>query len=106
MSVAVFITVFRLIQRSRIGRAFVAIRITTGAEVMGISVYRYKLPSFFLCSVYGVRPSLVRCMDGYQRRSFRSARVDLVPGNADRRWDGQRAGAIFGAILIRSLNRW
>jgi branched-chain amino acid transport system permease protein len=43
----------RNIQRSRIGRAFVAIRDNDlAAEIMGISIFRYKLLSFFICSIY------------------------------------------------------
>jgi len=43
----------RNIQRSRIGRAFIAIRDNDlAAEIMGISIFRYKLLSFFICSIY------------------------------------------------------
>lgn len=39
--------------RSRIGRAFVAIRDNDlAAEVMGINLFRYKLLAFFICSLY------------------------------------------------------
>jgi branched-chain amino acid transport system permease protein len=41
-------------QRTRVGRAFVAIRDNDlAAEVMGINILRYKVLAFFICSFYG-----------------------------------------------------
>jgi len=51
---AILITYFtRNLQRSRFGRAFIAIRDNDlAAEIMGLAIVRYKLLSFFLCSLY------------------------------------------------------
>jgi branched-chain amino acid transport system permease protein len=108
MSAAVFATIFtRNIQRSRIGRAFVAIRDNDrSAEVMGIGVYRYKLISFFICSVYGGLAGALYAV------WMRGVSVDHF-GLLDSIWYlgmlivggmGSVPGAVFGAILIRSLN--
>ena len=53
IGLAIFATYFaRNLQRSRIDRAFIAIRDNDlAAESMGIGVFRYKLLSFFICSV-------------------------------------------------------
>jgi|SRR3989339_1032082 len=108
MSVAVLVTVFtRNIQRSRIGRAFVAIRDNDrAAEVMGISVYRYKLLSFFLCSVYGgLAGSLYAVwMRGISVDHFGLLESIWYLGMLIVGGMGSVPGAIFGAILIRSLN--
>lgn len=62
MPIALFMTLFaRNLVRSRIGRAFVAIRDNDlAAEVMGVDLYRYKLVAFFISCFYaGVGGSLL-----------------------------------------------
>ncbi len=62
MPVALVMTAFaRNLVRSRVGRAFVAIRDNDlAAEVMGVDLYRYKLVAFFISCFYaGVGGSLL-----------------------------------------------
>jgi len=108
MSMAVFSTYFtRNLQRSRFGRVFVAIRDNDlAAEEMGISVFRYKLLALFLCSVYaGLAGALYAiwargiCVDHFDMHESIWYLGMLIVGGM-----GSVPGAIFGAILIRSLN--
>jgi len=61
MPIAVLVTiVVKNLVRTRIGRAFIAIRDNDiAAEIMGVNIFRYKLLAFFLCSVLaGIAGSL------------------------------------------------
>jgi branched-chain amino acid transport system permease protein len=102
---ALFFT--RNLARSKIGRAFVAIRDNDlAAEVMGIEVFRYKLLSFFICTFYaGVAGALWAIW-------MRAINVDhftlhesiwylgmIIIGGL-----GSVPGTVFGVIVIRVLD--
>ena len=95
------------IVRTRVGRAFIAIRDNDlAAEVMGISLWSYKLQAFFIGCVYaGVAGSLL-----IHYISFAS--TDQFPF-FDSVWYlgmlivggmGSTIGAIFGAVALRLLD--
>jgi branched-chain amino acid transport system permease protein len=95
------------IVRTRAGRAFIAIRDNDlAAEVMGISLWSYKLQAFFIGCVYaGVAGSLL-----IHYLSFAS--TDQFPF-MDSVWYlgmlivggmGSTAGAIFGAVALKLLD--
>jgi len=108
MTVAVLATYFtRNLQRSRFGRAFVAIRDNDlAAEIMGIGIIRYKLLAFFLCSLYA---GLAGCLYAIWMRGLSVEHFTLnesiwylgmlIVGGM-----GSVPGVVFGAILIRGLN--
>jgi branched-chain amino acid transport system permease protein len=93
--------------RTRAGRAFVAIRDNDlAAEVMGISLWSYKLQAFFIGCVYaGVAGALLVTYYGF-------ASVDQFPF-MDSVWYlgmlivggmGSTSGAIFGAVSLKLLD--
>jgi branched-chain amino acid transport system permease protein len=95
------------IVRTRAGRAFVAIRDNDlAAEVMGISLWSYKLQAFFIGCVYaGVAGALLVHYYGF-------ASVDQFPF-MDSVWYlgmlivggmGSTAGAILGAVSLKMLD--
>jgi len=95
------------IVRTRAGRAFVAIRDNDlAAEVMGVSLWSYKLQAFFIGCVYaGVAGALLVHYYGL-------ASVDQFPF-MDSVWYlgmlivggmGSTAGAIFGAVSLKLLD--
>ncbi len=95
------------IGRTRAGRAFVAIRDNDlAAEVMGISLWAYKLQAFFIGCVYaGVAGALLVHYYGF-------ASVDQFPF-MDSVWYlgmlivggmGTTAGAILGAVALKLLD--
>jgi len=95
------------IVRTRAGRAFIAIRDNDlAAEVMGISLWSYKLQAFFIGCVYaGVAGSLLI-------HYFSFASTDQFPF-MDSVWYlgmlivggmGSTAGAIFGAVALKLLD--
>jgi branched-chain amino acid transport system permease protein len=108
MGVAVLATYFsRNLQRSRFGRAFIAIRDNDlAAEIMGIALVRYKLLSFCICSMYA---GLAGALYAVWMRGITVEHFDLnesvwylgmlIVGGM-----GSVPGVIFGAILIRSLS--
>lgn len=108
MSVAVLATYFsRNIQRSRFGRAFIAIRDNDlAAEIMGIAIVRYKLLSFFLCSIYAGLGGVLYAvwMRGISPEHFDFNESVWYLGMLIVGGMGSVTGAIFGAILIRGLN--
>ena len=95
------------IVRTRAGRAFIAIRDNDlAAEVMGISLWSYKLQAFFIGCVYaGVAGSLLI-------HYFSFASTDQFPF-MDSVWYlgmlivggmGSTTGAIFGAVALKLLD--
>jgi branched-chain amino acid transport system permease protein len=95
------------IVRTRAGRAFIAIRDNDlAAEVMGISLWSYKLQAFFIGCVYaGVAGSLLL-------HYFSFASTDQFPF-MDSVWYlgmlivggmGSTTGAIFGAVALKLLD--
>jgi len=96
------------ITRTRLGRAFVAIRDNDlAAEVLGINIFKYKLIAFFISSVYaGVAGSLW----GHWQRALNPEHFTLM----DSVWYlgmivvgglGSIMGAIFGSAYIRILEQ-
>jgi branched-chain amino acid transport system permease protein len=96
----------RNLQRSKIGRAFVAIRDNDlAAEIMGVEIFRYKLLSFFICSLYaglagcllGVWMGAVNVDSFMLHESIWFLGMIIVGGL------GSVPGAVFGVIFIRVL---
>ncbi|MBW1787030.1 MAG: branched-chain amino acid ABC transporter permease [Deltaproteobacteria bacterium] len=108
ITVAVLATCFsRNLLRSRFGRAFIAIRDNDlAAEIMGIAIVRYKLMSFFLCSVYaGLAGALYAVwMRGISVEHFDLNESVWYLGMLIVGGMGSVPGVVFGAILIRSMN--
>ncbi len=94
--------------RSRIGRAFIAIRDNDlAAEVMGINVFNYKLLGFFLgCFFAGLAGSLYAQYKGhisYEDFTFQQSILYigmLIVGGL-----GSSLGPILGTVLIESLQK-
>ncbi len=91
------------IARSRVGRAFVAIRDNDlAAEVMGISLYRYKLLAFFIGCLYaGVAGSLWANLVGHvQNEQFPLLNSIWYTGIIMVGGMGYTLGAIIGSFLL------
>ncbi|MGB3903436.1 MAG: branched-chain amino acid ABC transporter permease, partial [Anaerolineae bacterium] len=93
--------------RSRVGRAFIAIRDNElAAEVMGVNLWAYKLLAFFIGCVYaGVAGSLLVHYFAFASPT-QFPFIDsvwylgmLIVGGM-----GSTAGAIFGAVSLRLLD--
>lgn len=106
--VAILVTfLVRSLVRTRIGRAFTAIRDNDlAAEAMGISLFRYKLMAFFLCSFYA---GIAGCLWAYWMRAINVDHFTLF----DSIWYlgmiivggmGSVPGAVFGTCFIRILD--
>jgi len=95
------------IVRTRVGRAFVAIRDNDlAAEVMGINLWRYKLVAFFIGCVYaGVAGSLLvhyfafASLDHFPFMNSVWYLGMLIVGGM-----GSIPGAIFGAVSLKLLD--
>ena len=108
MVVAVIVTFFvKNLARTRVGRAFVAIRDNDlAAEAMGINVFRYKLLAFFIgCFLAGIAGSLwahycraISPDDFSFMKSLWFVGMIIVGGM------GSTLGPILGVILIQILN--
>jgi branched-chain amino acid transport system permease protein len=106
--VAVLATYFaRNLQRSRFGRAFIAIRDNDlAAEIMGIAIVRYKLLSFFICSIYAGLAGVIYAvwMRGISVEHFDLNESVWYLGMLIVGGMGSVPGVVFGSILIRALN--
>ncbi len=94
------------ISRSRLGRAFVALRDhDLAAELLGINLFKYKLQAFFLAAVYaGIAGSLA----AHQIRHINSETFNLVDsvmlmGMLVIGGLGSNLGPIFGTIVVEFL---
>jgi branched-chain amino acid transport system permease protein len=94
------------ISRSRLGRAFVAIRDhDLAAELLGVNLFKYKLQAFFLAAVYaGVAGSLA----AHNIRHLNSETFNLIDsvvflGMLVIGGLGSNLGPIFGAIVVELL---
>jgi branched-chain amino acid transport system permease protein len=106
--VAGLMTLFaKNLARSKLGRAFVAIRDNDlAAEVQGIDIFRYKLIAFFICSFYaGLGGSLwahwVRALNADQFTLMHSIwflGIIIVGGM------GSISGILMGSVFIRLLD--
>jgi len=94
--------------RTRVGRAFVAIRDNDlAAEVMGINLFRYKLIAFFIgCFLAGIAGSLLAHWIGFMNaENFTLIDSILYIGMIIIGGLGTVTGPIFGAIFIRMLQQ-
>ncbi|MBI4329931.1 MAG: branched-chain amino acid ABC transporter permease [Chloroflexi bacterium] len=104
VTVAIIMTYFaKNIARSRVGRAFVAIRDNDlAAEVMGISLYRYKLTAFFIgCLFAGIAGALWANLVGHvQSEQFPLLNSIWYTGIIMIGGMGYTLGAIIGTFLL------
>ena len=94
--------------RTRVGRAFVAIRDNDlAAEVMGINLFRYKLLAFFIgCFLAGIAGSLTAHWIGYvSTEHFSIADSILYVGMIIIGGAGSTLGPILGVVFIRLLQQ-
>ena len=94
------------IKRSRVGRAFVAVRDRDlAAEVLGINIFNYKLLAFFLAGIYAgfaggmFAPYITRIApeNFSMEKSIWYLGMLIVGGH------GSVAGAVMGVVFIRLL---
>ena len=109
MAVVVMVVFFaKNIARTRIGRAFVAVRDNDlAAEVMGINIFRYKLLAFFTgCFLAGVAGCLTAHWISYiSSEQFSISDSILYVGMIIIGGAGTTLGPILGAVLIRLLQQ-
>jgi len=94
--------------RTRVGRAFVAVRDNDlAAEVMGINLFRYKLLAFFVgCFLAGIAGSLLAHWIGFMNaENFSIMDSILYIGMIIIGGLGTTIGPIFGVIFIRMLQQ-
>ena len=94
--------------RTRVGRAFVAIRDNDlAAQVMGINLFRYKLIAFFIgCFLAGIAGSLLAHWIGFMSvEHFTIMDSILYIGMIIIGGLGTTTGPIFGVIFIRLLQQ-
>jgi branched-chain amino acid transport system permease protein len=92
--------------RTRVGRAFIAIRDNDlAAEVMGINLFRYKLLAFFIgCFLAGIAGSLLAHWIGFMNaENFSMMDSILYIGMIIIGGLGTTVGPILGVIFIRLL---
>ena len=109
MSIAVLCTFFaKNLVRTRVGRAFVAIRDNDlAAEVMGINLFRYKLLAFFIgCFLAGIAGSLLAHHWGTMNTEFFSLKESILYiGMIIIGGLGTTLGPILGVVFIRLLDQ-
>jgi len=107
-SLAILGTYFaRNIQRSRIGRAFMAIRDNDlAAQSMGIEIFGYKLLAFFICSIYAGLAGILYAvwMRGVSVEHFELLESIWHLGMLIVGGMGSVAGVWLGVIFIRGLD--
>jgi branched-chain amino acid transport system permease protein len=94
--------------RSRVGRAFVAIRDNDlAAQVMGINLFRYKLLAFFLgCFLAGIAGSLLAHWTGFMNaENFTMMDSILYIGMIIIGGLGTTIGPILGVLFIRLVQQ-
>ena len=109
MVIAVMCTFFaKNLARTRIGRAFVAIRDNDlAAEVMGVNLFYYKLLAFFIgCFFAGIAGSLLAHWIGFMNaEQFSIMESILYIGMIIIGGMGTALGPILGVIFIRLLQQ-
>jgi len=109
MVIVVICTFFALnLARTRIGRAFVAIRDNDlAAEVMGVNLFYYKLLAFFIgCFLAGIAGSLLAHWIGFMNtEQFSLMESILYIGMIIIGGLGTTLGPILGVIVIRLLQQ-
>ena len=107
MTIAVICTFFaKNLARTRVGRAFVAVRDNDlAAEVMGINLFYYKLLAFFIgCFLAGIAGSLLAHWIGFMNtEQFSIMDSILYIGMVIIGGLGTSLGPIVGVIFIRIL---
>ncbi len=94
------------VSRSRLGRAFVAIRDNDlAAEVLGVHLFKYKLQAFFLAAAYA---GLAGSLAAHQLRHINSETFNLIDsilfmGMLVIGGLGSNLGPFFGAIVVEVL---
>ncbi len=94
------------ISKSRLGRAFVALRDhDLAAELLGINLFKYKLQAFFLAAVYA---GIAGALAAHQIRHINSETFNLIDsvmymGMLVIGGLGTNLGPIFGTIVIELL---
>ena len=94
--------------RTRVGRAFVAVRDNDlAAEVMGINLFRYKLTAFFIgCFFAGIAGSLRAHYTGFLSHEFFTLSESILyVGMIIIGGLGTTLGPILGVLLIRLLDQ-
>lgn len=105
---AIVIYLAKNLARTKVGRAFVAIRDNDlAAEVMGVNLFRYKLTAFFIgCFLAGIAGSLLAHWIGFMNtENFTFMDSILYIGMVIIGGLGTTVGPIFGAIFIRLLQQ-
>jgi len=109
MTITVLCTLLaKNLARTRVGRAFIAIRDNDlAAEVMGISLFYYKLLAFFIgCFLAGIAGSLLAHWVGFMNAEhFRLTESILYVGMIIIGGLGTTLGPILGVIFIRLLQQ-
>jgi len=109
MGIAALSTFFAInLARTRVGRAFVAVRDNDlAAEVMGINLFYYKLLAFFIgCFLAGMAGSLLAHWIGFMNAEhFTLTESILYVGMIIIGGLGTTIGPIFGVIFIRLLDQ-
>jgi len=109
MSIAVLCTFFaKNLARTRIGRAFIAIRDNDlAAQVMGINLFYYKLLAFFIgCFLAGIAGSLLAHWIGFMNaEQFSLTESILYIGMIIIGGLGTTLGPILGVTFIRLLQQ-
>jgi branched-chain amino acid transport system permease protein len=107
LTVLIFATIVaHNVSRSRLGRAFVAIRDhDLAAELLGVNLFKYKLQAFFLAAVYAGAAGALAAHHIRHLNSETFGLVDsvmfmgmLVIGGL-----GSNLGPIFGAVVVELL---
>jgi branched-chain amino acid transport system permease protein len=109
MAVTVVVVFFaKNLARTRVGRAFVAIRDNDlAAEVMGINIFRYKLLAFFIgCFMAGIAGALLANLYGYLNGEIFPLKDSILyVGMIIIGGLGTTIGPILGVIFIRLLDQ-
>jgi branched-chain amino acid transport system permease protein len=107
LMIVVLMTYFSInLVRTRIGRAFIAIRDNDiAAEVMGVNLFYYKLLAFFICSIYaGVAGSLwAHYITVIHTEHFTFMNSIWYLGMIVIGGLGSNLGPIFGVIFVKVL---
>jgi len=107
MSVLIITTIVAYnVSRSRLGRAFVAIRDhDLAAELLGVNPFQYKLAAFFLAAVYA---GIAGTLAAHNIRHMNSETFNLIDsvmylGMLVIGGLGSNLGPIFGAVVVEVL---
>ena len=108
IGIAALCTFFaKSLARTRVGRAFIAIRDNDlAAEVMGINLFYYKLLAFFIgCFMAGIAGSLLAHWIGYMSAEYFSLKESILYiGMIIIGGLGTTLGPILGVVFIRILD--